>query len=162
MTYVATLKLHYSHRRLTIGYCRCVQYFCTQNAQPVFLTTFSYNVGTLHMAFDAHSTDIQRSRNTSLSISTAHVLQTALVIFSSFKEKLEPETAKRRLTCDCFCVPNLNIFTSFWLFQTSCFYYRGLHLWNLFRCEIAICETICSQALLLMKTKFGYLHWLGE
>ena len=35
-------------------------------------------------------------------------------------------------------------------------------VWNLIRCEFTFCETLCSQALLLMKNEFGYGHWLGE
>ena len=42
------------------------------------------------------------------------------------------------------------------------FYSRGIHLWNLIRCEFTFCTTLCSQALLLMKIEFGYIHWLGE
>ena len=47
----------------------------------------------------------------------------------------------------------------------STLYSRGLqvyNLWNLFCCEIAICATVCSQAILLMEKKFAQVHWLGE
>ena len=41
-------------------------------------------------------------------------------------------------------------------------YFRGIHLWNLIHCKLTFCETLCSQALLLMKNEFGYVQWLGE